>query len=198
MSQKTIAISLALFGAASVAHAEGLNGAYIGGGLGLYKGDMKVSSRASGDFTLGDSGHKASLDLYGGYGHTFDGGFHLAGEVGYADKIGHTSANIVGVGSFNSELKHAWTFSVLTGYAFSKDTVAYFREGYATAKGSPTLGTDQSFHGMVYGFGVRQVLAKNVSARLEYQMFEMKAKDVGGSNVKPTSGGLLLGVSYTF
>lgn len=200
---RTGLITVALMLVASSAFADNASGgAYVGGGIGLYNGSIKISN-AGAYMNLGTSSTDAGLNLYGGYKFIMGKG-SIAGEVSYNSGIGKdASINVPGVPSIVATLKMTdnYSVSVMPGYNLTQDTTSYLRLGYTRAKGEMTYPTPGShtFNGYVVGFGVDQAVSPNLSARLEYRMLDFSSyTDTGATTSKPRASGMDLTVRYAF
>lgn len=188
---------------AVTASADAFNGAYVGAGLAINKMSLNISG--DGDkINLGDESHNAGLSLTAGYGASF-GQFYLAGELGYQTGYGKSDFGTFDLGggplTLTGQLKNGWSASILPGYKFSKDTLAFARIGAVKAKGELSfdgVSESEKFSGAVYGIGVKHAFAPNIAATLEYQSIVFSGKTVGGVNFKPTSNGVVLGIQYGF
>jgi len=75
------------------------------------------------------------------------------------------------------------------------------RLGYVKAKAEMAFAgksVTENFSGTVYGIGVKHAFSRNVAAVLEYQSVVFSGKTIEGTNYKPTSNGVMMGVQVGF
>ena len=149
--------------------------------------------------TLGAVEHEPGINFNVGFGRTF-GQFYVAVEGGYHNGVGK-SETVLGGETLTAELKDALSISVLPGFMLSNNTVAFARIGYARVEGEFSFGGEsdsEKFSGLLWGLGVKHAFTRNVAGVLEYQSFSPSGKDVEGTNFKPASSGVVLGVQIGF
>jgi len=188
--------ALAAVGTSAFAQFDGI---YAGAGLSFTKGTMEFDN---GGGTVGDNKHRMGLNLNVGYGHSF-GNFNLAGELSYADKLGRIDS--VSLGGPSANLEKAWALSVLPGFKVGNNALLFGRVGWAQAKTAGSAFTtanigagSQKHDGTLWGIGGKYAFTRNVSAVVEYQVYDLNSKSYAGQGVKPQSTGIVLGVQYAF
>ncbi len=204
-----VSAAIAFVGLTSAAQADSTAGPYIGAGVGLYQTDVTIKG---GDVsvTAGDTGHDSGLDVFAGYKWNLGAG-GVAVEVGYTDSYGKTTDLTVGTVAANAKITASTEIAVLPSFNLSKDTAAYVRLGYASAKGEAsssggvisnttfTSGSStKTFTGMVYGLGVDHSLSKNIALRAEYKVVDLSEEKVNNIRYQPRAVGLNVGLRYAF
>jgi len=176
---------------ASVAQFDGL---YIGGGFGMFKATETANDPATdSSLTLGGTEHQGGWNVNAGYGGSV-GILHLAIEVSYANQVGEISDRILGQ-TFTDGVEEAVAGSILPGFKFGPNGLAYLRIGAAQAKLKAARGGfSQTHNGKLYGIGMKQALAPNLALFIEYQNYDFKEKD----QIQPASTGFILGAQYSF
>ncbi len=192
-------VSLAVLTSSAQAQFEG---PYVGVGIGMYRGTVTLKDEEEGDIeNVGTDKHKAAFNLNGGYGHSF-GNFHIAGELSYHSEFGR----IAGSGrsgdrdldELTLKLRNIIALSVLPGFKLNSNSLPYVRLGYVQAKLKGPQDINESFNGILWGIGVKQALSRNLVGTIEYQVLDLKRKNVQGTPTQPTGTGLLIGVQYSF
>ena len=177
------------------------DGPYVGAGIGIYKGTASIGeSEDVGDVeTVGSDKHKAAFNLNGGYGHSF-GNFHIAGELSYHNEFGSTAGTVEGgeLGHLKLKLQNVIALSVLPGFKLNSNSLTYVRLGYVQAKLKGPQDINKSFNGLLWGIGVKQALSRNLVGTIEYQVLDLKRKNVQDMPTQPRGTGLLIGVQYSF
>lgn len=197
---KFIAV-VAMLSMAASAYADSANGAYVGGGIGVYQLGAKISIPASSiTLNLSSSTPDIGLNLYGGYKFNMGKG-SLAVEASYNSGIGKNAEFSVPGSVMSGSLTNNWSASVLPGYNLTPDTTSYLRLGYIQAKGEQkgTTPSTHTFTGYVVGFGVDQAVSSNLGVRLEYRLLTFSSwTDPTNSTTEVRSSGMDLSVRYAF
>ena len=182
------------------AYADTTEGPYVGLGVGMYKTDVTISG---GGFSAsaGDTSHDFGADVFAGYKWNMGVG-GIAIEVGYTDSYGKVT-DWTGPGNvLSAKITESKEIAVLPSYNLGKDTAAYIRLGYASAKGTETgisaAGSSKTFTGFVWGLGVDHSVAKNVALRAEYKVLDLSSGTTGTTSLKPRAAGLNIGLRYAF
>lgn len=185
--------------AATGACADTTEGPYVGLGVGMYQTDVTLSAGSAG-LTGGDTSHDFGGDVFAGYKWNLGVGA-IAIELGYVDSYGKVT-DWTGTGNtLSAKITQSQELSLLPSYNLSKDTSAYVRIGYASAKGTETLNgssASKTFNGMVWGVGVDHSVAKNVALRGEYKVLDLSSDTVGTASVKPRATGLNVALRFAF
>ncbi len=219
MLRKTSLISALLF---SLSTACWASGAYVGVTVGPEFGSYSQNSRITqpGNFDARDkthlSGDGAFASLFAGYGYSHKR-FYLAGEA----NVNVSSADFE---SSNIELQHGTSaqttykvnqtfgLSVLPGFILNQSTLFYGRLGYVygnfkISTGDTSLkGTDQKINGFRYGVGVKQLIAKQLSAILEFNQTSYQGTNLyvadgttkKATYITPTVSQVAIGLVYNF
>ena len=116
--------------------------------------------------------------IFAGYNHALGPNWVLGGELSYGMSGTHSMAP----SPTTITMENALTASIRGGYAFGNSLV-YARLGYQTTdvEVSTSIG-DFEAEGMVYGLGFEQMLAENLSARIEYTHADMDLRRIGFPN----------------
>ena len=185
--------------AATGACADTTEGPYVGLGVGMYQTDVTLSG-AGASFSAGDTSHDFGADVFAGYKWNMGVG-GIAIEVGYTDSYGKVTDWTGAGNTLGAKITESKEIAVLPSYNLGKDTAAYIRLGYASAKGTETLNAasfSKTFTGFVWGLGVDHSVAKNVALRAEYKVLDLSSDTTGTVSFKPRAAGLNIGLRYAF
>ena len=125
----------------------------------------------------------------------------IAIEVGYTDSYGKVTDWTTAGNNLSAKITESKEIAVLPSYNLGKDTAAYIRLGYASAKGTETLNAasfSKTLTGFVWGLGVDHSVAKNVALRAEYKVLDLSSDTTGTVSFKPRAAGLNIGLRYAF
>jgi opacity protein-like surface antigen len=185
--------------AATGACADTTEGPYVGLGVGMYQTDVTLSG-VGGSISAGDTSHDFGADVFAGYKWNMGVG-GIAIEVGYTDSYGKVTDWTPAGNTLSAKITESKEIAVLPSYNLGKDTAAYIRLGYASAKGTETLNAasfSKTFTGFVWGLGVDHSVAKNVALRAEYKVLDLSSDTTGTVSFKPRAAGLNIGLRYAF
>jgi len=185
--------------AATGAYADTTEGPYVGLGVGMYKTDVTISGGGD-SASAGDTSHDFGADVFAGYKWNMGVG-GIAIEVGYTDSYGKVTDWTAAGNTLSAKITESKEIAVLPSYNLGKDTAAYIRLGYASAKGTETLNAasfSKTFTGFVWGLGVDHSVAKNVALRAEYKVIDLSSDTTGTVSFKPRAAGLNIGLRYAF
>ena len=198
MNAVVVAAGVTLAMLAPSARAQ-FDGPYVGAGIGIYKGTVTIEEEVGNFESTGTDRHKAEFNLNGGYGHSFDK-FHIAGEFSYHTEFGRTAGGGADeeLGHLTLKLQNVIALSVLPGFKLKSNSLTYVRLGYVQAKLRGPQDINKSFNGLLWGIGVKQVLSRNLVGTIEYQVLDLKRKNVQDMPTQPRGTGLLIGVQYSF
>jgi outer membrane immunogenic protein len=155
---------------AAFADATAFEGFYGGFSMGVTTPDINAIPL---DFDAGLSG-----DVFVGYNFAAGPNWIIGGELSYGMSGGHQASG----GPVSFDLESILTISGRAGYVFG-DTMVYGRVGYQTATMSSNFApTDFDADGYVLGLGIEQMLAENISGRIEVSRSYL---DVTGLGVPP-------------
>lgn len=175
------------------------DGPYVGAGIGMYKGTVTIEEEVGNFESAGTGKHKEAFNLNGGYGHSF-GNFHIAGELSYHNEFGRTAGSGADeeLGHLTLKLQNVIALSVLPGFKLNSNSLPYVRLGYVQAKLKGPQDINKSFNGILWGIGVKLALSRNLVGTIEYQVLDLKRKNVLDMPTQPMGTGLLIGVQYNF
>ena len=185
--------------AATGACADTTEGPYVGLGVGMYQTDVTFSG-VGGSISAGDTSHDFGADVFAGYKWNMGVG-GIAIEVGYTDSYGKVTDWTPAGDTLSAKITESKEIAVLPSYNLGKDTAAYIRLGYASAKGTETINAasfSKTFTGFVWGLGVDHSVAKNVALRAEYKVLDLSSDTTGTVSFKPRAAGLNIGLRYAF
>ena len=185
--------------AATGACADTTEGPYVGLGVGMYQTDVTLSG-VGGSISAGDTSHDFGADVFAGYKWNMGVG-GIAIEVGYTDSYGKVTDWTTAGNNLSAKITESKEIAVLPSYNLGKDTAAYIRLGYASAKGTEILNAasfSKTLTGFVWGLGVDHSVAKNVALRAEYKVLDLSSDTTGTVSFKPRAAGLNIGLRYAF
>jgi opacity protein-like surface antigen len=176
---------------ASMAQFDGL---YIGGGFTRFKASETANDPVTdSSITLGVAGHQGGFN--GNIGFAFSVSMLSLGvEASYSNQVGEITVRTGGT-DFSDGVEEAGAVSILPGFKLGTGALIYARIGAAQAKLKSQSGDfTQTHKGTLYGIGMKGAVAKNLALVVEYQNYDLKAKE----GIKPDAVGVLLGAQYTF
>lgn len=133
--------------------------------------------------------------IFAGYNHALGSNWVIGGELSY----GMSGAHSMAPSPRRLTMENTLTASLRGGYAFGNSLV-YARLGYQQSDVMVNpLPFDFEADGMVYGIGFEQMLAENLSARIEYTHADLDLRRVGfPGSVDYDTDTISVGIAFHF
>jgi outer membrane immunogenic protein len=197
---KTVIVGL-LAVAAVPAFAQGsgqaFNGPFIGVQGGWQQDRLSVTTTGA---NPGSASVKGSGFAYGGqlgYDLRFSGNAVIGVEGSLTGRTGSTN-----VAGYDLSTGRTFNATARLGYVVAPSTLVYARGGYSNARFSIDNGIAKDSgnrDGFTVGGGIEQVVARNVSARLEYAYSDYGSENVAfGARAKLSRNAVTAGLNYRF
>lgn len=164
----------------NLAQAAAFDGPFVQLGVGMGTKQQRMEPGAM-KIDLGNE--SAVGQLLAGYSHRFDNSnFNLAGDIYY--NIGNSHSGMLQDGVLNSKLKNTYGLAIEPGYYLTEETLGYLKLG--VQRGKTELYDTQNFwngsssaNGFVYGAGIKQLVASNIYAGIEFTHTNYGNKNFG-------------------
>lgn len=160
----------------SISLANGFDGAYAGGQLGLMTHVTVGIDDSTGLGQLGaDSFGPERIELFGGYGLEITPGFYLGGQVGYT-VFNNFDEKLVDDAPDNIAVEAGTGFSIkaLAGYVPNPSTLLYATVGYQQREftlvnsfSGSSVKAKENVAGVTFGFGMQQYIGDRLTLTAE-------------------------------
>ena len=170
----------------NLAQAAAFDGPFVqlGVGMGTKQQRTEIEETAETAALKIDLGNESAVgQLLAGYSHRFDNSnFNLAGDIYY--NIGNSHSGMLQGGLLNSKLKNTYGLAIEPGYYLTEETLGYLKLG--VQRGKTELYDTENFwngsssaNGFVYGAGIKQLVASNIYAGIEFTHTNYGNKNFG-------------------
>jgi outer membrane immunogenic protein len=202
MQFKTLIAGLAgLVGSIAIpAHAETLDGPYVGVQAGWNRGE--IADAATETLPLDAEASRDALVIggYAGYNHRIGKSFVIGAEAGFSGAVDDEIRAQSNGNAVTLDPRYSFDLGARAGYLVTEETLVYVRGGYANTRVRATVEgeenvvrSSENLDGWFVGGGVERAITDRISARVEYRY-----SDLGGEGGTWDRHQALVGVSYNF
>jgi opacity protein-like surface antigen len=204
--------SLALTAAPAVAQESPFSGLYGGVEIGAARASNKTTVTPVAGTAVSRNTRTTAVDygVFGGYGHTFESGLYLGGELS-VNRIGGRGKT-VSLGGINVRERTSYDGALTgrLGYVFNDSTLVYGIAGAAQRQANYTLPNaarrNATVTGRTFGLGVAQAFGDNLIGRIELDRTDYGRKSyvttgtpaLPGVRYEPEATRISAGVAYAF
>jgi Outer membrane protein beta-barrel domain len=212
MTKKTIAmiaVGLSLFAAPAFAQENAFTGFYGGVEIGAARPSTKTTVTPVTGAAVSRSNKSTVVDygLFGGYGHTFESGLYLGGELSLNRNGGKAKNVSLGGLSVREQTSYDGALTGRAGFVFGDSVLVYGIAGAAQRQANYVLpnGTrrNATVTGRTFGIGAAMPFGDNLFGRVELDRTDYGTKSYVGAGVpgvryEPEATRLSVGVGYSF
>lgn len=194
---------------------------YVGAGFGPNFADFEKNAHfVQGNSNVNDKSHLSSIDMFGtlfaGYGYVHKH-FYLGEELnasisGIDSEASNNETTHLAFSSTNYTMNRSFGASLLPGLLITDKTLLYSRFGYAngnlkiTTNDVSLANVNKNLDGFRFGAGIKQMLSKKVSLRLEYSQINYASTSMHvavdnitkDTTITPTVAQVEFGLLYDF
>jgi opacity protein-like surface antigen len=207
-----LATVCALSAAPALAQETPFSGLYGGIEIGANRPNTRTTVTPVTGAAVSATNKKTVVDYgaFGGYGHTFESGLYLGGELGVS-RVGG-KAKMVSLGGVNVRETSTYDLSLTgrAGFVFGDSTLVYGLAGAAQRQANYLLpgNTRRSatVTGRTFGIGAAQAFGDNLFGRIELERTDYGKKSfvttgtpaLPGVRYEPEATRLSVGIGYSF